>query len=186
MTDFWQWFLIIGGVIIFITNVLLAIFQLTKFLKNGKKNADNYFEKRVRTITGSCVKSEIEIFQKDREIEFQIMREFISSELKPIKEDIQTIKVQNQNLQHATLTNLKIKLRAMYYDIFEPNGVFSQFEKSNWDKWFSDYTCLGGNSDIKTMNDHVQKVYLEITLEKQKAKAKTKSNKSDKKGGEQP
>lgn len=182
MTNFWQWFLTIGGAIIFIANVVLALIQITKHLKNGKRNADSHFEKRVLNIIDERLNPELDKMMQAREIEFKIMQEFISAELTPIREDIGAIKALNQNLQHATLTDLKIKLRSMYYDCFEVNGVLSCVEKVNWDKWFSDYVCLGGNSDIKTMNDHVQKVYLELTLEKQKAKAKSKTKQ---KGGEQ-
>lgn len=183
--EFWRWFLAIGGGITFLSSVLYALTNLVKYLKHGKKNADMSFERKVQKITNEIVNEKIEKLLKSREQEFQLIRDFIKTELKPINENINNIKILTQHLEHSLLTDLKIKLRAMYHETFEIHGELSKIEKSNWDKWFSDYSILGGNSDIKVMNDHIQKVHLEMTIEKQKERAKMGKNKNNKKEVEQ-
>lgn len=170
MTQTYLLFLTIGGGLIFTTNVIFALRQLVIYLKNGKKNADVYFEKKVQSISEKLYQ---ECFQRDkesREKELRLIKECITSELKPIKDDISFIKKSNECLRHTALTDLKIKLRELYNGPFEKKGMLSKIEKSNWDKWYSDYASLGGNSDIKVMNEQIQKIDHEITFEKQKAK----------------
>lgn len=174
MTSFWQWFLVVGASIIFLANVIAAVMKLIRYLKNGKRNADVYFEKRVKKIIDCVAADEYNKYEKQKAAELKIFSEVIMSELKPIKESIEGLKTLGDYLQHAVLTDLKIKLRKLYHESFEKNGSLTKCEKVNWDKWFSDYSHLGGNSDIKTMDDYVQKVHYELTIEMQKGKTKKK------------
>ena len=54
---------------------------------------------------------------------------------------------------------------------------FTKAEQSNWDKWYSDYAALGGNSDIKRMDDLIQAARIELTLGKtRKIRRKVRKN----------
>lgn len=169
----WQWFLVVGAGVVLFVQILDALIKLYKYLKHGKKNADAYFENRVK---------EIVKFQHDetrnrdsavRELELKVLREFIASELRPIKDDIADIKMINGKLHHAQMTSLQIKLYHLFQDKFDIKGVLTREEQANWDKWFSDYTALGGNSDIKRMDELIQNARMQATLDKVRGKKRS-------------
>jgi len=166
MNEIWQWVLVVGAGIIFVVNVLEAIIKGYKHFKHGKKNADAYFEIRVKEIVRSHHDETCNRDNAVRELEMKVLREFIASELRPIKNDISDIKMINSKLHHAQMTSLQIKLNSLYHDRFDKKGTLSKQDQANWDKWFSDYTALGGNSDIKRMDELIQNARMQATLDK--------------------
>lgn len=186
MTELWQWFLVIGAGIILFVNVVDALIKLYRYLKHGKKNADAYFENRVKDI---ILVHRDETCNRDnavREMELKVLREFIASELRPLKDDIADIKMINGKLHHAQMTSLQIKLAHLFHDKFDIKGTLTKEEQANWDKWFSDYTALGGNSDIKRMDELIQNSRMQAALDKVRKKQRTKKavNVKEEKGGE--
>lgn len=164
MTEFWQWFLIVGGGIIFIISVLDSIIRGIKHFLHGKKNAEQHLDNRIRSIITNI-----------REFELKLLKETIIAELQPIKNDIADIKMINGKLHHAQMTTLQIKLAHLFHDKFDKKGILSKADQTNWDKWFSDYTALGGNSDIKRMDELIQNSRMQVSLDKLR---KSKSSKS--------
>ena len=181
MTEFWQWFLIIGGGIIFIISVLDSIIRGVKHFLHGKKNAEQHLNNRIKNVitedrSVNCPwlrNSEKEA--SIRELEMKLLKETIVAELQPIKNDISEIKELNKKLYHAQMTDLQIKLLSLYHDKFDKKGTLNKADQANWDKWFSDYTVLGGNSDIKRMDELIQNSRMQATLDKVR---KSKSSKS--------
>jgi len=172
MTELWQWFGVVGGGIIFIVLVFDAIIRGIKHFRTGKKNAENIFDSHVKKVIAedrrvSCpwilnVDREAAI----RERELQLLRQTIISELQPIRNDIAEIKELTKKLHHAQITSLQIKLGGLFHLKFDKNGTLSRADQADWDKWFSDYTALGGNSDIKRMDDLIQAARVELALGK--------------------
>jgi hypothetical protein len=64
------------------------------------------------------------------------------------------------------MTDLMIKLSSLYHEKFEKKGHLTKLEQSNWDKWFSDYVALDGNSDVRRMDDIIQKARVQCALDK--------------------
>lgn len=170
MTEIWQWFLVVGAGVVLLVQVIDALIKLYRYLKHGKKNADAYFENRVKEIVKLHHDETCNRDNAVRELELKVLREFIASELRPIKDDIADIKMINGKLHHAQMTSLQIKLTHLFQDKFDIKGVLTREEQANWDKWFSDYTALGGNSDIKRMDDLIQNARMQATLDKVRGK----------------
>ena len=174
MTEFWQWFLIVGGGIIFIISVLDSIIRGIKHFLHGKKNAEQHLDNRIKSVlTEERSKNcpwllNVERDSKARDRELALLKETIITELQPIKNDISEIKDLNKKLYHAQLTDLQIKLTTLFNEKFEIKGILSKNDQTNWDKWFSDYTSLGGNSDIKRMDELIQKSRMHVALDKAK------------------
>lgn len=176
METTWLWLLSIGGGIIFLSNVVYAVNKIVRFILHGKQNAESYFEKRVQKIATEIY---TELFKRDcerREREFELMKELLATELKPMKEDLTNIKDLQTKTQAAVVSNLKLKLRDLYNMSFKRKGLFTSLEKSNWDEYYSEYFTLGGNGDVKIMNEQIQKIHLEAAYAKQKAKADKTQN----------
>jgi len=184
MTEFWKWFLIIGGGMIFFISVLDSAIRGFKYLKTGRKTAGDHFSNRVKSVIAedrhiNCpwyLNSERDAKARDREV--QLLKEAVIAELQPIKQDIAEIKDLTKRLHHSQMTDLQIKLYHLYQEKFDKKGILTKAEQSNWDKWFSDYTLLGGNSDIKRMDEIIQSARKEMTLEK------TRKNKEEASGSE--
>lgn len=185
MTEFWQWFLIVGAGLIFAIKVVDAVSDGLRYLKHGKKKAEEILDEHV-----------IEVVQRDRKdncpwllnseretsirtLEMKLLKESIIAELQPIKLDIAEIKDLNKKLYHAQMTDLQIKLTSLFQDRFDKKGVLNKVDQANWDKWFSDYTALGGNSDIKRMDELIQKARLQSTLDKVSRTKKEKEEEID-------
>lgn len=181
MTEYWQWFLIVGGGIIFIISVLDSIIRGVKHFRHGKKNAEQHLDNRIKSViteernTNCPWMRNAEKEASIRELEMKLLKEAIVAELQPIKNDISEIKDLNKKLYHAQMTDLQIKLHSLYHDKFDKKGVLNKTDQTNWDKWFSDYTDLGGNSDIKRMDELIQNSRMQATLDKVR---KSKSSKS--------
>lgn len=184
MTEFWKWFLIIGGGLIFFISVLDSAIRGFKYFKTGRKTAGDHFSNRVKSVIAedrhaNCpwyLNSERDAKAREREV--QLLKEAVIAELQPIKQDISEIKDLTKRLHHSQMTDLQIKLNHLYHDKFDKKGILTKAEQSNWDKWFSDYTSLGGNSDIKRMDEIIQSARREMTLEK------TRKNKEEDSGSE--
>lgn len=179
MTEFWRMFLYIGGGLIFTISVMDSAFRGFRYLKKGKTSADKRFDRRVKEIlsddrTQNCPwLLNVDRDSKARERELALLKETIVTELQPIKNDIAEIKDLTKRLHHSQMTDLQIKLGHLYHEKFDKKGSFTKVEQSNWDKWFSDYVALGGNSDIKRMDDLIQAARVELTL------GKTRKNKKE-------
>jgi len=183
MSEFWRWFLIIGGGLIFTISVLDSAIRGFRYLKKGKKSVRKSFNDKVISAVQEDRKVScpwllnIERDHKAREMELKLTKDAIiseiKSELKPILKDIGEIKDTIGKLHHSQMTDLQIKLNHLFHDKFDKKGVFNKTDQTNWDKWFSDYTSLGGNSDIKRMDELVQAARVEITL------GKTRKNKEE-------
>lgn len=180
MTEFWKWFLIVGGALIFIVSVVDSGYRLFRHLKKGKSSVDRRFDRRVKEIlsddrTQNCPwLLNVERDSKARERELLLLKETIVTELQPIKNDIAEIKDLNKKLYHAQMTDLQIKLTTLFHEKFDIRGILTKSEQTNWDKWFSDYTALGGNSDIKRMDELIQKARMHAALDRAKNSKKSK------------
>ena len=172
MTGFWQWFLIVGGGIIFIISVLDSIIRGIKYFIHGKKNAELHLNNRIRSIiidecnTNCPWMRNAEKEASVRGLELKLLKEAIITELQPIKNDISEIKDLNKKLHNAQITDLQIKLHSLYHDKFDKKGLLNKTDQANWDKWFSNYISLGGNSDIKKMDELIQKARVQAALDK--------------------
>jgi hypothetical protein len=172
MTEFWQWFIIIGGGIIFIVSVLDSIIRGVKHFLHGKKNTEQHFDNRIKSIiteernTNCLWMRNAEKEASARELEMKLLKETIVTESQQIKNDIFEIKDLNKKLYHSQMTDLQIKLLSLYHDKFDKKGVLNKTDQTNWDKWFSDYTNLGGNSDIKRMDELIQNSRMQAALDK--------------------
>ena len=174
MTEFWRLFLIIGGGIIFTISVLDSAIRFYKYIKTGKRNANKHFDSKVKSILNddrqkNCpfiVNAERDAINRDREI--AMIKEAFRTELEPIKKDICEIKEFNMKIHHAQITDLQIKLTSLFHDKFDVKGYLTKPEQTNWDKWYSDYSALGGNSDVKKMDDLIQKARMHAALDKAK------------------
>ena len=155
MTELWQWFVVIGSGIVFIMLVFDALVRAYKYLKTGKETAEGHLENKIK-----------KILSDDRHVEIQLLKDAILGELIPMKKDIQDIKDHTLKLHHSQMTDLQIKLNHLYNTKFDVKGTLSKVDQTNWDKWFSDYTALGGNSDIKRMDDLIQAARVAVTLGK--------------------
>lgn len=186
MTEIWQWFLVVGGGIVFTVAVWEAIIKGHKYFKNGKSGAEKHFENRVRDVLSrdrkvNCpwlVNAERENAAREREL--LLLKETLITELKPIKNDIKDIKDLTQRLHHSQMTDLQIKLSQLFNDKFDKKGILTKADQINWDKWFSDYTELGGNSDIRKMDDLIQKARVQAALDKVSKQKRSKSDNENK------
>ena len=186
MTEIWQWFLVVGGGIVFTVAVWEAIIKGHKYFKKGKSSAEKNFENRVRDVLSedrkvNCpwlVNAERENAAREREL--LLLKETIVTELKPIRTDIKEIKDLTQRLHHSQMTDLQIKLNHLFNDKFDKKGILVKTDQINWDKWFSDYTALGGNSDIKRMDDLIQKARVQAALDKVGKQKRSKSDEETK------
>lgn len=179
MTEFWRWFLVVGGGLIFIISVLDSAIRGFRYLKKGNKSAKKSFNDKVlnavredRKVNCPWILS-VEREHKARESEMKLLKEAIIGELKPIQKDIEQIKEITTKLHHSQMTDLQIKLNHLFHEKFDKKGTFTKAEQSNWDKWYSDYAALGGNSDIKRMDELIQAARIELTL------GKTRKNKEE-------
>lgn len=181
MTEIWQWFLVVGGGIVFTVAVWESIIKGHKYFKNSKSGAEKHFENRVRDVLSrdrkvNCpwlVNAERENAAREREL--LLLKETLITELKPIKNDIKDIKDLTQRLHHSQMTDLQIKLSQLFNDKFDKKGILTKADQINWDKWFSDYTKLGGNSDIRKMDDLIQKARVQAALDKVSKQKRSKS-----------
>jgi hypothetical protein len=185
MTEFWRLFLYIGGGLIFTISVLDSAYRGFRYFKKGKTTADKRFDRKVKGILAddrihNCPwLLNVERDSKARDRELFLLKEAIITELQPIKNDIAEIKDLNKKLYHAQLTDLQIKLSTLFHEKFETKGTLSKNEQTNWDKWFSDYTSLGGNSDIKRMDELIQKSRMHVALDRAKNSKKGTSDKEE-------
>jgi len=172
MTEFWRLFLYIGGGLIFTVSVLDSLIRAIKHYKKGKKTVGKSFDNRVKNILTeerriSCpLIINAERDSQSRKLELSLLKDTIVAELKPIRKDIHEIKDLTLKLHHSQMTDLQIKLGHLYNNKFDVKGTLSKADQTNWDKWFSDYTALGGNSDIKRMDDLIQAARVAVTLGK--------------------
>jgi len=172
MTEVWQWFVVIGSGIVFAVLVLDAIIRTYKYFKKGKKHAEGHLENKVKDVISKDRAVNCPWIQgakqntENRHIELQLLKDAIIGELTPMKKDIQDIKDITLKLHHSQMNDLQIKLNHLYNNKFDVKGTLSKAEQTNWDKWFSDYSALGGNSDIKRMDELIQAARVAVTLEK--------------------
>lgn len=186
MTEIWQWFLVVGGGIVFTVAVWESIIKGHKYFKNSKSGAEKHFENRVRDVLSrdrkvNCpwlVNAERENAAREREL--LLLKETLITELMPIKNDIKDIKDLTQRLHHSQMTDLQIKLSQLFNDKFDKKGILTKADQINWDKWFSDYTELGGNSDIRKMDDLIQKARVQAALDKVSKQKRSKSDNENK------
>lgn len=171
MTEFWTWFLYVGGGLIFTVSVLDSLIRFIKWYRQGKATASHQIDGHIKDVINEDRKTScpyITGYKRDildRQRENDLLREFILKELKPIKEGLEEVRTWNKKMHHAIMDNLKVDLRAIYTR-FERKGTMSKNDQTNWDKYYSNYAELGGNSDIKRMDDIIQKARLEVTLGK--------------------
>lgn len=184
MTEFWTWFLYIGGGLIFIVSVLDSLIRFIKWYRQGKATAGKQIDGHIKDVLAEDRLSNcpyINGYKRDiidRQRENDLLREFILKELKPIKEGLEEVRSWNKKMHHAIMDNLKVDLRAIYAR-FERKGTMSKNDQTNWDKYYSNYFELGGNSDIKRMDDIIQKARLEVTLGKARTTKEEKEDNED-------
>jgi len=172
MSEAWQWFLVVGGGIIFIANVIGAVIMVVRYVKRGKDIADAHYEKKIRDVISEDRKHNCQWIinsardAESRKVENEFFMKSIVAVIEPIKEDVRETKELLKKLHHSQMTDLQIKLSHLFHDIFDKKGKFTKTEQTNWDKWFSDYEAIGGNSDIKRMNELVQATRVAMTIGK--------------------
>jgi len=182
MTEFWAWFLYIGGGLIFTVSVLDSLIRFIKWYKTGRASAGKQIDKHINDIIAEDRKTNcpyLHGYERDvlaRNRENDLLKEFILKELTPIKEGLEEVREWNKKMHHSIMDDLKVNLRSIYVR-FERKGSMTKNDQTNWDKYYSNYKDLGGNSDIKRMDDIIQKARLETTLGKaRKMKEEKESN----------
>jgi len=171
----WQ---IIGWIlaaIVFSASVLDSIIRWYRAYRDAKKSANKAVDDHIKEVIKedrefncpAIITRERDLL--DRRAETDSIKEFITSEIRPIKESLTDIKDWNKKMHHSIMDDLQIKLRAIYKR-FERKGTLSEVDQTNWDKYYSGYKNLGGNSDIKRMDEIIQKTRLEISIGKAKNK----------------
>jgi len=187
MAEFWRIFLYICGGVIFTASVTDSGYRLYKYLKRGRTSVGKSFDNKVKRILAddrvhNCPWIlNVEHESAARERELNLLKETIITQLEPIKKDISEIKDLNKKLYHAQMTDLQIKLSTLFHEKFDVKGSLTKTEQTNWDKWFSDYHSLGGNSDIKRMDDLIQKARTHAALDKAKNSKRTKNTEEENK-----
>lgn len=177
----WELVVWILGGIIFSASVLDSLVRWVKAYRTAKKQANDKIDGHIKEVLKedrkeNCpfiIHHERDVIARQREID--MLKEFIAKELKPIIEGLEEVRSWNKKMHHAIMDDLKVNLRAIYTR-FERKGSLSKNDQTNWDKYYSNYAALGGNSDIKRMDDIIQAARLEATLGKARKSKEKETN----------
>lgn len=167
--------LAIAGIFTALYAGLSALKGLIKYIFDIKRGGKNKIQKTILDVIITHDEerdheNEIKQAQQTKEL-----KEFIKSENKPIVEQIELNNTKLDTLTSATIEGTRQRLKNLYYDEFEKNGFFSNIGLKNWNALYQDYVILGGNGEIKLLNEEVQTTHKEIA----KRKREERLNKND-------
>ncbi|MFU8785843.1 MAG: hypothetical protein ACNA7U_01240 [Candidatus Izemoplasmataceae bacterium] len=166
MAEAWQLAMWVGAGIIFAASVINSAVQLIIYMKKSKKNADAYLENKINDRIQEHHNDSLLRDASVRDMEMKLFKEYLAAEIRPIAESLAKVEMMTEKLHHSQMTSLQIKLADLFNHKFDKRGILNKPDQTNWDKWFSDYTALGGNSDIKRMDDMIQKARIQSALDK--------------------